>query len=243
MARKKKPPAQGASKAYLVSFGDTMTALLAFFIVLNSLATEQTGANLHSGTGSFMSAIKSAGLQGILSQKRSELVTQLSTTAPQYQVPPYDEQDPERHATGPDEVDSKRRSIEREREEFEVFMRDIDKSFAVAALPTAQGEVAFDVFERVANKPPYLPDAAEKLLPQVLPLLSNERYRVKVVVWATTPSVTAWTRATKQASALVKELAGRLPADQHSRLQGIGQPWGSSQDKRPTMSFLVRRLP
>ncbi|MCA9059275.1 MAG: hypothetical protein KDA85_12285, partial [Planctomycetaceae bacterium] len=33
-------PSFGPSQAYLLSFGDTMTALLAFFIVLNSLAKE-----------------------------------------------------------------------------------------------------------------------------------------------------------------------------------------------------------
>ena len=54
MARKKKLP-EPPSKAYLISFGDTMTALLAFFIVLNSLAQEQTGAKLHAGTGSLPS--------------------------------------------------------------------------------------------------------------------------------------------------------------------------------------------
>jgi len=243
MARKKKLPLKGASKAYLISFGDTMTALLAFFIVLNSLAREQTGADLHTGTGSFMSALKSAGLQGILSERKSELVTQLSATAPQYQVASDLEQSHDRHSTGPDDVDSKRRSLDREREEFEVFMRDVDSAFPVAALPTAQGEVAFDVFERLGRKPPYLPAAAERLLPQVLPLLSNETYRVRVVVWATTPSPSAWRRAVTQASAVVNELKARLPADQHARLQAVGQPWTSSTEKRPSMSFLVRCLP
>ena len=38
MVKRKKIAPTGASNAYLISFGDTMTALLAFFIVLNSLA-------------------------------------------------------------------------------------------------------------------------------------------------------------------------------------------------------------
>ncbi|MCP4857370.1 MAG: hypothetical protein GY903_23045, partial [Fuerstiella sp.] len=49
------PP--GPNQSYLISFGDTMTALLAFFIILNTLAEEQTGANLHAGTGSFMESV------------------------------------------------------------------------------------------------------------------------------------------------------------------------------------------
>ena len=66
MAKKKKLEPSVPSKAYLVSFGDTMTALLAFFIVLNSLAKEQTGANMYSGTGSFVSAFSNSGLPGDL---------------------------------------------------------------------------------------------------------------------------------------------------------------------------------
>ena len=50
MARKKEPD-KGPSQAYLISFGDTMTTLLAFFIVLCSMAEDQTGANLYSGNG------------------------------------------------------------------------------------------------------------------------------------------------------------------------------------------------
>ena len=67
MAKKQKRVPSGPSNAYLVSFGDTMTALLAFFIVLNSLATEQTGANLYSGTGSFVQVGRFHGRQRVVS--------------------------------------------------------------------------------------------------------------------------------------------------------------------------------
>ena len=39
MARCKENCPSGPNNAYLISFGDTMTALLAFFIVLNSLVS------------------------------------------------------------------------------------------------------------------------------------------------------------------------------------------------------------
>ena len=41
-----------------------MTALLAFFIALNSLAHEQTGAHLYAGTGAFIRAFSSEGHVG-----------------------------------------------------------------------------------------------------------------------------------------------------------------------------------
>ena len=77
MSRKQKPPPSKPSKAYLVSFGDTMTALLAFFIVLNSFAKDQTGANMHSGTGSFVNAMSTSGLPGHYPGDRSDLVSPL----------------------------------------------------------------------------------------------------------------------------------------------------------------------
>ena len=86
MSRKKKAPPAPPSKAYLVSFGDTMTALLAFFIVLNSFAKDQTGANMHSGTGSFVNAVSSIGLPGVSPGNRSHLVVEKKAAAPIYAV-------------------------------------------------------------------------------------------------------------------------------------------------------------
>ena len=76
MARKKKPQSDGPSQAYLISFGDTMTALLAFFIVMNSLAEEQTGAKLYSGTGSFIRAVRTMGMPGMFPSDKSSRMEQ-----------------------------------------------------------------------------------------------------------------------------------------------------------------------
>ena len=87
MARKLKPPPDKPSKAYLVSFGDTMTALLAFFIVLNSFSKEQTGANMYSGTGSFRNAIAAIGVSGGELGDKSKLVIPKEAPSPIYAVP------------------------------------------------------------------------------------------------------------------------------------------------------------
>ena len=81
MKRIKDQVVSGINKSYLVSFGDTMTALLAFFIVLNSLAEDQTGANLHSGTGSFAVAISGYGVTNRQSSKRTSFVVQGQATS------------------------------------------------------------------------------------------------------------------------------------------------------------------
>ena len=84
MARCKESCPSEPNNAYLISFGDTMTALLAFFIVLNSLAEEQSGANLHAGTGSFMKTVDKFGLAGKVNSDLSAQAFQQDAIAPKY---------------------------------------------------------------------------------------------------------------------------------------------------------------
>ena len=82
MAKKIKPPDELPSKAWLMSFGDTMTTLLAFFLVLCSMAENQTGMNLYVGTGSFISSLESGGLSGVFPGDKSSRAIWHSATSP-----------------------------------------------------------------------------------------------------------------------------------------------------------------
>ena len=62
-----KPAPKAAPPAYMVSFCDMMTLILTFFILLVSMAKEQQAGLLASGVGSFIVAVKSHGMNGILS--------------------------------------------------------------------------------------------------------------------------------------------------------------------------------
>lgn len=53
--------------AYMVSFGDMMTLILTFFILLVSMAKEQAPGLVADGIGSFVVQLESHGLNGILS--------------------------------------------------------------------------------------------------------------------------------------------------------------------------------
>ena len=88
MAKKPKAPDSGPSNAYLLSFGDTMTALLAFFIVLNSLAEEQSGANLYAGSGSFVQTTASFRAPGSATGDTQKTAVPLKAPSPLYMVPP-----------------------------------------------------------------------------------------------------------------------------------------------------------
>ncbi len=243
MAIKKKPDEPGPSKAYLVSFGDTMTTLLAFFIVLCSLAEDQTGANLHNGTGSFVRALDGLGLPGAFSGETTSKAVQLQATSPLYLVPAPD-QETDQNASGPDDNDNGMRVIDREKEEYQRFLNEMDRMFQVDPLPETNGEATFDFFKKLNPQPPYLPDSYNSILAQVVPLTRRKTHRVEFIVWATTPSRSAWQRAAEEAGQIAKDIAtsARLTPEQRDRLQAIGKPWMYTDIKRPVISIVVRKV-
>lgn len=80
--------------AYLVSFGDMMTLILCFFILLVAMAKEQNFGLMAKGLGSFVIQIRSMGLTGILSAQEQQKV--FDEMRRRFNLPPED--DPERQA-------------------------------------------------------------------------------------------------------------------------------------------------
>lgn len=240
---KKKKIDSGPGKAYLLSFSDTMTALCAFFIVLNSLAKEQTGANLHAGTGSFTRSLQSFGVPGIAPGDESARAAPMPETSPLYVVPDDENSPPEPNGTGPDENADQLRVIDREVEDFERFLNEMGRFASVTPEAQNQGEITFDVFNRISEQPPYLNGTLVNAFKQVVPLISQSAYEMEIVVWATTPSKTAWARATKQATGLRSEFVTKagLSDEARSRTAAVGRPWLFSDVKRPVLSIVVRR--
>ncbi|MFK7820277.1 MAG: flagellar motor protein MotB [Planctomycetaceae bacterium] len=230
MSRKKKAPPSGPSNAYLMSFGDTMTALLAFFIVLNSLAKEQTGANLHAGTGSFVSAVSSLGLPGNLSTEHSRKAVQFEEPSPYYM-------DTAREG----EEDNSLRILDREKEEFQRLLNELERFYEVDSLPSTRASVVFDVFQKLKPGDKPLSTNSRRMLNRTRPMLSRPNYEIEVVVWATTPSKSAWLRAFNSAKKIVKQYSRevRLSADMKKRLRPVARAWLFSDEKRPVMSVVV----
>ena len=242
MARKKPEIEKGPSKAYIVSFSDTMTTMLAFFIVLVSLADEQTGVNLHAGTGSFINVMNSYGVPGLFSSG-SKAVAQFDEMSPQYIVDDPENRQRDSESTGPDENDNNIPVIDREKEELQRFVQEMQRLSKTRPLPEVRGEVSFDFFNPISSDPPFLPDNFDAVLGQVYPLVKQNGYQVEIVVWATTPSNSAWQRATQQSSSLSQTIVkqGNLNEHDSKRLRAYGSPWMYSDVKRPTFSIVVRR--
>jgi len=78
--------------AYMVSFGDMMTLILCFFILLVSMAEERKAGLLAKGVGSFVVALKTHGLDGILSGAEKKAI--FEHVRRRFNLPPED--DPER---------------------------------------------------------------------------------------------------------------------------------------------------
>lgn len=241
MANCKRCPPGGPNRGYLVSFGDTMTALLAFFIVLNSLADEQTGANLHAGTGSFVRALNSLGLPSLYPGNRSFQTFQQKESAPQYLVGDDSNEDTTERL-GPDHDPNALRVVDREQEDFNRFLQQMKSQYPVQSTRERTGEVTFDFFEPLSDEAPLLKPRVAQAVSRMLPVLAQPNREVEITVWATTPSRSAWTRAVEQSAAIADEVAdaNQLDSLTRRRLRGIGRPWLWSDAQRPVLSVTAR---
>lgn len=245
MGKKQKAPPSAPSKAYLVSFGDTMTALLAFFIVINSMAKEQTGANLYSGTGSFVSALESIGIAGTSPSPNSKYVIQKSAPSPLYALAENLDKNPDQEGSiGPDDEDDNERKIDRDSENFQRFLNEVDRQFGLKRKKPLVDQVVFDSFELFKEEDGLLSDHAIQLGAEIFPTLRNDKKSVEIIVWATMPSPIIINKYLKKSVEIRKEIENKFwirPQDR-TRIRYTVKPWLFSDAKRPIISFVVANI-
>ncbi len=228
------------TNAWMMSYADMATTLLAMFIVLSTLGKDQTGVSLHNGTGSFIHAVDSFGLSGVLPS--SSRVIQMQSPGPHYHHPPAGQQGDSKNA-GTDNGESSQRVIDLEEEQLQQFLREMERQFSIEKLPRMTGQVVVDMYDRINQTAPYLTAKQAETVWQVVPLLRRPNYRIYFVVWATTPSESAWNRAVNQARLVTEEIAttAQLDPESRNRLIPLGQPWRHRDIRRPVLSLIVAR--
>ena len=221
-----------------------MTALLAFFIVLNSLASVQTGAALYSGTGSFVQVGDSMGVSGLFPMGRSPYPVQMDQPSPLYIVSDDEEEASDTAANGPDENGEASHVQDREQDDLERFLLDMEKLHNAKAQKGITGEVAFDRMRPLPHDGDPMDDVMQQQLLKFAPILRRAGYELEIRVWATTPAPSAWLRAATQASRIHAAALTflKLRSDQAPKLTATASPWHSSTIQRPAVSFLLRRV-
>jgi flagellar motor protein MotB len=236
------------SLAWMMSYADMATILLAMFIVLSTFAQDQTGISLYYGTGSFRAAVASFGLPGLMSN--SSQVVSLQASGPQHTLPNSEggEPNPEQpvakdkeHVVPPETLPD--RVIDGEAENFQRFLGEMDRHFKTAKLSRTAGQTALDFYDKLNSKAPFLTDAQQEQLAPLLPLLHKSGYRMQVVVWAGIPRDSATTRAAEEAANVADELAAGagLEGEARRRLIAVGQSWSYRDVQRPVMSVVITR--
>ncbi|MCA8995958.1 MAG: flagellar motor protein MotB [Planctomycetaceae bacterium] len=237
MRRRKKP--SGPNNGYLISFGDTMTALLAFFIVLNSLASEQTGANIYSGTGSFIRATDSLGVPGIFPAGKSRYSLQLNSPSPLYLS---ESKDPENvQQLGPDPEDDSIYVRDRELEDFERVLHELERLHKFTQERSVEGEVSIDRLSPLP-KDGRLDEEFRKLLVQTVSAFQQPSAHVELIIWTPVPSSAAWKRASVQAHQLriASQEFLKLTPNEAGRFTASARQWSDPKLKRPTATLVIR---
>lgn len=243
MAKKKKLELSVPSKAYLVSFGDTMTALLAFFIVLNSLAKEQTGANLYAGTGSFVSAFAKSGSPGDLAGNRSRDALQQKAQMPLYALSENLEKNPS-DRIGPDDTDEIQRVLDRDKEQFQRFLNEIENAFGLKNHHPIESQTVFDSFEPWDRQTGSLSTHAIGLLSETISKLRRENVQLEVIVWATLPSKSNIKMHLDKSTELKSQVESMfwMTREQKVRLRYSVKPWLFADARRPVLSVVYSKL-
>jgi hypothetical protein len=224
----------------MLSYASLITVMWVCFVALTTLAEDQTGSSLQAGVGALNRALSNGGLTDASAEPSAETPSRAFASSPRYVVPQTTGIGPE---TGTEEMEPDSDRIDREAQDYQRFLNELERMSAVEKLPAIEGDVSFDCFEQLPEGraiPTSLWESADNLRQQ----FGDTDYEVELTVWAATPSASAWSRAAEQATKLRDAIAQRLQLsdDMLPRFHAVSRPWVYSNLDRPTVSLSVRRI-
>jgi hypothetical protein len=207
------------------------------------LATEQTGANLYSGTGSFINAVDGVGFAGSGPADRSQYVVQKEAPAPLYALAENLDKNPDQEGnTGPDDENDSGRKVDRDAENFQRLLNEIDRQFGLHSAKPAVNQIVFDSFDPFKlSHEQVLSDHAIQLAAEIFPVLQDDSKSVEIIVWATMPSPLIMNKSMSKLVAIRREVEAKFWIRQadRNRIRYTVKPWLFSDAKRPIISFVV----
>lgn len=231
--KKKKGDAEGLP-SWIVSYGDLVTTLLCFFIILSTLAKDQTGMRLYAGLESFRNRPVFPEVFG--SSKRSSNMVLLDVPASS-KIPKSLMESPQKQA-------EKKRLMDLELADFQRFLGEMQRQFEVQKSSVTWKTVTFDIFEPL-SQPSLTPGPqATKKITEMMRLVLQGNYQLTIMVWATMPSKSAWIRAGNQANSVAGHVITQwnlTPQDQ-KRILPQGRVWRYRDSPRPVLSLVLARV-
>jgi Membrane MotB of proton-channel complex MotA/MotB len=235
------------TEGWMMSYADMATILLAMFIVLSTLGKDQTGASLQKGLESYRESRQTFGFPGMFDTTGRAI--NLSASGPRYNL--HHEDDPSRQgntaigvaSNGPDDEKREGVSIDQEKEQFQHFVKELERQFDVKRMPYVTGQATVDLFDPLNKHAPLLTAKHKEALSPVIGLLKRDEYRLMVVAWATMSKDSALLRAAEQAQSIAKEIidSGHLDEAASRRLMAVAKTWPYADYQRPVFSLVVAK--
>jgi hypothetical protein len=144
---------------------------------------------------------------------------------------------------GPDDTDENQRVLDRDKEQFQKFLDDIEATFGLQTHLPIAAQTVFDSFEPWDRQTGLLSSHAIQLLSESVGKLRQPEVRLEVIVWATMPSgknLQAKLDKSVRLRAQVEKLFW-LNSGQKSRIRYSVKPWLFSDAKRPVVSVVYSK--
>jgi hypothetical protein len=187
--------------------------------------------------------VEAVGFAGSTPSDRSQYVIQKDAPVPLYALAENLDKNPlQEGSKGPDDENDSERKIDRDTENFQRLLNEIDRQFGLQSKKPVLNQIVFDSFELFKrSQHQTLSDHAIQLAAEILPVLQDDSKSVEIIVWATMPSPIIINKSMSKLVAIRQEIEEKFWIRQadRNRIRYTVKPWLFSDAKRPIISFVI----